>query len=219
MKNNFLLFGLIFICAGTVFAEIPKSKIKLLKHKDAHIRAETIKELALNREKSAAPYFKEALKDKNAQVRTVAAESLAVIKDTSAVDSIVDALKNEKDESVRLSLLSALGSIGSISALPTLKQIFADENKEISERVYAAASLSNFLKPDIFELFVKGLSDSNKRIRKQSLSSLKKMALRGYKLKEAVAAVSRVLVDDDEDVRTMAEEIHTKLKKYAEIEE
>jgi HEAT repeat protein len=97
--------------------------------------------------------------------------ALGALKSPAASEQLIAIAKNPDEEKVRrMYAADSLGRIGDSSALPVLRDMFAEKDALI--RLYAASALFRFSLEDVFPALLQGLRDENWKVREQSAKSL-----------------------------------------------
>ncbi len=208
--------------------------IKALKYKDADVRWEAAMALGkIGDERAVEPLIQALREDKDVPVRALASGALGMIRDKRAVEPLIQALINE-DMDVRKLAAEALGKIGK-PAVESLLQLLKDEDKLVQG--LAAGGLIEVRDINALELLIQALKDEDSFVRGIAATTLIMIgkpavepliqalinedkfvrenaakALGEIRDPRAVKSLTDALKDEDNNVRTVAEEALEKIK-------
>lgn len=133
------------------------------------------------------------------EVRGTAAEALGLMGAERKLGALIDTLEKDPDNTVRSLAAQALGRIGSGNATETLVRILLFDGSDIVRYQSAEALGQMRLTSSIYEAFVEGLRDQDKRVRYACL-----IYVAGRLKKEDVGAVAELLSDERKGIRELA---------------
>ena len=133
------------------------------------------------------------------EVRGTAAEALGHMADDKASSRLISTLEKDPDNTVRSLAARALGRIGSQSGEESLTRTLLFDDSDIV-RYRSAEALGNLrLTTSIYQAFIDGLRDPDKRVRFECMK-----ALSSRLKKNDVGAVAELLTDDKRGIRELA---------------
>jgi HEAT repeat protein len=133
------------------------------------------------------------------EVRGTAAEALGLMGAESKVGDLIGTLEKDPDNTVRSLAAQALGRIGSSNATETLVRILLFDRSDIVKYQSAEALGQMRMTTSIYEAFIDGLRDPDKRVRYACLTYLS-----GRLKKEDTGAVAELLSDERKGIRELA---------------
>jgi HEAT repeat protein len=133
------------------------------------------------------------------EVRGTAAEALGLMGAERKVEALIDTLEKDPDNTVRSLATQALGRIGSSNTTEILVRILLFDSSDIVRYQSAEALGKMRLTTSIYEAFIEGLRDPDKRVRYACLVSVS-----GRLKKEDTGAVAELLSDDRKGIRELA---------------
>ena len=133
------------------------------------------------------------------EVRGTAAEALGLMGAERKVEVLINTLEKDPDDTVRSLAAQALGRIGSGNASETLVRTLLFDSSDIVRYRSAEALGQMRMTTSIYEAFIDGLRDPDKRVRYVCLIYLS----RGLK-KEDTGAVAELLSDERKGIRELA---------------
>jgi HEAT repeat protein len=148
-----------------------KKLIKALKDIDMYIRRKAVAALGEIGDPKAVDPLIGALKDKGNIVRDSTVTALGKIGGPRAVDPLIEALK-DNDYGVRRSALKALENIGDAKAVEPL--VWALGDNDFMVKKYAFEALVK-IGPSAIDALIKGLTDNNADISRESANVLRKI--------------------------------------------
>jgi HEAT repeat protein len=133
------------------------------------------------------------------EVRGTAAEALGHMADGKTTGNLISAIETDPDDTVRSLAARTLGRIGSQAGEDTLIRALLFDNSDIV-RYRSAEALGNLrLTSDIYQAFIDGLRDSDKRVRYECMKAL------SSRLKKSdIGVVAELLTDDKRGIRELA---------------
>jgi len=133
------------------------------------------------------------------EVRGSAAQALGLMGAENMVVALIHSLEKDTDNTVRSLAAQALGNIGSGQAADTLVRILLFDDSDIV-RYFCAEALGQIrLTTSIYEAYIEGLKDPDKRVRYTSLYYIS-----GRLKKEDIGAVAELLTDEKKGIRELA---------------
>ena len=132
-------------------------------------------------------------------VRGTAAEALGLMGAENKVDVLVDTLKKDTDNTVRSLAAQALGRIASGNAAETLVRILLFDDSDIVRYQSAEALGQIRMTSSIYDAFIEGLRDPDKRVRYACL-----VYVSGRLKKEDTGAVAELLSDERKGIRELS---------------
>ncbi|MDF1535529.1 MAG: HEAT repeat domain-containing protein [bacterium] len=133
------------------------------------------------------------------EVRGTAAEALGLMADEKASAKLISTLEGDPDDTVRSLAARALGRIGSQSGEDALVRTLLFDDSDIV-RYRSAEALANLrLTTAIYQAFIDGLKDPDKRVRFECMK-----ALSNHLKKNDAGAVAELLADDRRGIRELA---------------
>jgi HEAT repeat protein len=133
------------------------------------------------------------------EVRGTAAEALGLMGAERKVGVLTDTLEKDPDNTVRSLAAQALGRIGSGNVAETLIRILLFDDSDIVRYLSAEALGQMRLTPSIYEAYIEGLRDPDKRVRYACL-----VYISGRLKKEDTGAVAELLTDEKKGIRELA---------------
>jgi HEAT repeat protein len=133
------------------------------------------------------------------EVRGTAAEALGLMGAERKVGDLIGTLEKDPDNTVRSLAAQALGRIGSSNATETLVRILLFDRSDIVKYQSAEALGQMRMTTSIYEAFIDGLRDPDKRVRYACLTHLS-----GRLKKEDTGAVAELLSDERKGIRELA---------------
>ena len=133
------------------------------------------------------------------EVRGTAAEALGLMGAERKMEALIETLEKDPDNTVRSLATQALGRIGSSNTTEILVRILLFDNSDIVRYQSAEALGQMRLTTSIYEAFIEGLRDPDKRVRYTCLVSLS-----GRLKKEDTGAVAELLSDERKGIRELA---------------
>jgi len=133
------------------------------------------------------------------EVRGTAAEALGLMGAERKVEDLIDTLEKDTDNTVRSLAAQALGRIGSSNTTEILVRILLFDSSDIVRYQSAEALGQMRLTTSIYEAFMEGLKDPDKRVRYTCLISIS-----GRLKKEDTGAVAELLSDERKGIRELA---------------
>jgi HEAT repeat protein len=146
---------------------------------------------------SSVPIFVNGLKDGEPRIRSYCANALGNLKLSDASRALSSALDTEQDESVRRSIISALGKIGGRVSAQTLAEAVTNETPSL--RADIADALGEMKTPEATRALIELLSDSNVKVRAKAAA-----ALANVKEPTSVGPLAKALKDNSVLVRRPA---------------
>jgi len=135
----------------------------------------------------------------SSEVRGTAAQALGLMEAENQVAVLKATLVKDPDNTVRSLAAQALGRIGSASAADTLVQVLLFDDSDVV-RYRSAEALGRIrLTTSIYEAYLEGLKDPDKRVRYACLINLS-----GRLKKEDTGAVAELLSDERRGIRELA---------------
>ena len=160
---------------------------------------------------ASAPALAALTKDSSTEVRLLAVRTLGTVRDRACLTALKDAL-SDRDETVRLAAINAIGGLGQTQAGVFLADRAAND-PSISVRVAATEALGLVGSRAAIEPLIAGLSDPQTRIRQASVQALVSMCellasgTRGEMGRsKTVMALASVLAGKDPAIRAKAAE-------------
>ena len=138
--------------------------------------------------------------------KSSSARALGLIASPIAVKPLIKALETDKDDTVRMSCVEALGSIGDKSALDSLKAALTSKNARL--KCMAAASLGKLGSADGAEAALSESANADPKVRVAAIEALGDI---GKMDEAAVKAIRQALKDTDASVVRVAETSRIKL--------
>lgn len=145
--------------------------------------------------KDAVEPLTQAAKNENVEVRLAAINALGGMARQDTIPVLHAALKDE-DPIVRDAAVAALGNTGSAKAVPALTE--AIQNKDVKVRADAVQALVK-LGRDSLEVLVEASKDKDWQVRRVATDGMGLLAS-----PDAVPALNRLLLDEDDRVRSAA---------------
>jgi HEAT repeat protein len=136
------------------------------------------------------------------EVRGTAAEALGLMGAERKVDALMDVLENDPDNTVRSLAAEALGRIGSDRATETLIRMLLFDGSDLVRYKGAKALGHMRLTTSIYESFLEGLRDPDKRVRYVCLTQVSERLQR-----DDIGAVAALLSDERKGIRELAHQI------------
>ncbi|RJP14556.1 MAG: hypothetical protein C4520_21360 [Candidatus Abyssobacteria bacterium SURF_5] len=136
----------------------------------SNVRVEVIYALYEIGSPSSKGIFVNGLNDEEARIRSYCANALGSLKTAGAGAELSAALDRETDESVRRTIISAMGKIGGSSSAKTLAQAVTNENASLRGDI--ADALGEIKTPEAIRALVELLADSNPTVRARAASAL-----------------------------------------------
>jgi len=133
------------------------------------------------------------------EVRGTAAEALGLMEAERKVGALIDTLEKDPDKTVRSLAAQALGRIGSSNTTETLVRILLFDGSDIVRYQSAEALGRMRMTTSIYEAFIEGLRDPDKRVRYACLVYVS-VELK----KEDTGAVAELLSDERKGIRELA---------------
>ena len=133
------------------------------------------------------------------EVRGTAAEALGLMEAEGKMNTLIDTLENDPNNTVRSLAAQALGRIGSANATEDLVRTLLFDVSEIVRYQSAEALGQMRLTTSIYEAFIDGLKDPDKRVRYVCL-----FYVSGKLKKEDNGAVAELLSDERKGIRELA---------------
>jgi len=215
--------------------------IEQLKSKNYQFRRYAIFSLGCMKDSSVVPYIIKMLNDKHYIVRSMAAGTLQSLNDKRAVDPLIKALKNEKEPTVRCSIVRALAVFWDKKIIDTLINTFNKE-ADIAVKIDIANTLSFFNDEKSINALLNIAKNTNENcdIRYTAIESLGILkakealpliqsyaeeptdalmravcawAMGEFKDKSSLAILNKLLKDENESVRKEAKKAIEKINK------
>ena len=97
--------------------------------------------------------------------------TLGKIKAVKAVPKLIEIIEDKEEDKIwRMYASDSLGKIGDKEAVAPLKKLFNEDDALI--RAYAATALSHFKLPEVTDILIQGLKDTNWKVRVQAARGL-----------------------------------------------
>lgn len=133
------------------------------------------------------------------EVRGTAAEALGHMADDKAGSRLINTLEKDPDNTVRSLAARALGRIGSQDGEESLIRTLLFDDSDVVRYRSAEALAHLRLTTSIYQAFIDGLKDPDKRVRFECMK-----ALTSRLKKNDVGAVAELLADDKRGIRELA---------------
>ncbi len=165
---------------------------KLLSHKDAEVRRESLENF-LEYEKDiskAIPLILKQLEDENWRVRKTAVEALLGIKGETVTRAFIDTLNNADSVNARNSAIEALIALGD-EATDHLIEKYKDSSKDVKKFIIDILGKTKDLKA--LPLLLKAIEDKNENVRAAAVEHLGN--IKGHE--SVINALTGILVRED----------------------
>lgn len=161
---------------------------------------------------SSVPIFVNGLNDSEPRIRSYCANALGNLRIADATPALSAAYNTEQDESVRRSIVSALGKIGGAISANTLAEAVTNETPSL--RADIADALGEIKTPEATRALIELLSDSNPKVRAKAAA-----ALVNVKDPASVGPLAKALKDHSVLVRRPASETLARVADSSVINE
>ena len=136
------------------------------------------------------------------EVRGTAAKALGLLGSDKQVSSLLETLENDPDNTVRSLAAQALGKTGSNVPIETLIRTLLFDDSDIVRYQSAKALGQKRLTASIYEAFIEGLRDTDKRVRYVCLTHISSRIKR-----DDIGAIAELLTDETKGIRELAHQV------------